>query len=76
MFIFKGSATDEKLVEAIDCFRDHPRCVASETVKTVRLIIVDDIQAESDESFYLNLVQATNTVIGTGQAGGTIIDND
>ena len=49
---------------------------AGETVKTVRVALVDDSVAENVESFYLNLSNPTNGVIGKSQGTATIIDND
>jgi hypothetical protein len=47
-----------------------------ETVKTVRVALVDDTTAESTESFYLRLATPTTGTIGTGSVTATILDND
>ena len=47
-----------------------------ETVKTVRVPIINDTTAESKEGFLFNLFSASNAVIGNSSALATIIDND
>jgi hypothetical protein len=47
-----------------------------ETVKTVRVPIIDDATTESKESFLFNLFNVSNAVIGNSSALATIIDND
>jgi hypothetical protein len=49
---------------------------AGETVKTVRVPIINDTTVESKEDFFFNLSSATNAVIGNDSALATIIDND
>ncbi len=46
------------------------------TVETVRVPIVDDAAAEGKESFFFDLSNPTNAVIGNDYALATIIDND
>jgi hypothetical protein len=43
---------------------------------TVTVPIVDDLLAEEDESFYVELFNAVNASIGTSQAEATILVND
>src|SRR6185503_16190535 len=47
-----------------------------ETVKTVRVPIINDTLAEAKEDFLLNLFTPVNAVIGNTGALATIIDND
>ncbi len=47
-----------------------------ETVKTVRIPIINDTAAETKEDFLFNLFSATNAVVGNSSAMATIIDND
>ena len=47
-----------------------------ETLKTVRVALVDDALRENTESFYLNLSSPNNGLIGKSQGTATIIDND
>jgi uncharacterized repeat protein (TIGR01451 family) len=47
-----------------------------EIVKTVPVKILGDLTSEPDETFALNLSNASNAVIGRSAAQGTIIDND
>jgi hypothetical protein len=49
---------------------------AGETIKTVRVALVDDSDIESTEGFPIALSGALNAVIGNSKAIGTIIDND
>ena len=50
---------------------------AGETAKTISVTTVDDLQAESEESFTVSLSSPTGgAVIGDGSATGTIADND
>ena len=47
-----------------------------QTVKTVRVAIVDDTGVEPDETFQLVLSNATNATIATPRVTTTILDND
>lgn len=47
-----------------------------ETIKSITVPILGDIWDEVDESFFVNLSNASNAVIADGQAIGTITDND
>jgi len=47
-----------------------------ETIKTVRIPIINDTSAEPTQSFFFNLSDATNATIVGASATGTIIDND
>jgi len=47
-----------------------------ETVKTVRIPVVDDASAEFNEDFILNLNGAVNAQVGNTYAVGSIVDND
>ncbi len=47
-----------------------------ETVKTVRVPIINDTAVESKEDFLLNLFSPVNAAIGNTSAVATIIDND
>jgi hypothetical protein len=47
-----------------------------ETTKTVSVTVVGDALDEFDETFALNLSNATNATIGTATATGTILDDD
>lgn len=47
-----------------------------ETTQTISVEIVDDAEAESDESFFLNLSTANNADIADNQGEATISDND
>jgi hypothetical protein len=49
---------------------------ANETSKTVAVEIRGDLRGEVDESFSLNLTNATNSVIGDAQGIGTILNDD
>ena len=46
-----------------------------ETVKTVRVPIINDTTAELKEDFLLNLFSPVNAVIGNTSAMATIVDN-
>src|SRR5205807_1874935 len=47
-----------------------------DTVRSVSVPIGGDSIDELDETFFLNLTDAVNAVIGDGQGVGTILDND
>jgi len=47
-----------------------------ETVKTITIQVTGDTTSESDESFVVNLFNATNASIFVSQASGTIINDD
>ena len=47
-----------------------------ETLKTVRIPVVDDTAVEGNEAFYLNLFYPSNATVGTGHVTATIVDND
>ena len=47
-----------------------------ETSKTVTVQVLGDTIDEFDETFFLNILDATNATIGKNQALTTIIDND
>lgn len=48
----------------------------STTTRTVTVSITGDLLDENDETFFVNLTNATNATIGDGQGLGTILDND
>ena len=50
--------------------------IPGEVSKTVRIALVDDVNAEALENFTLNLSGAVNATIGTASATATLIDND
>ncbi len=47
-----------------------------QTTKTITVPITGDSRNEADETFFVNLSNATNTSIADGQGQGTITDND
>lgn len=47
-----------------------------ETIKRVSVSLVGDLAEETDESFALNLSNATNASISVAQASGTIVNDD
>jgi hypothetical protein len=47
-----------------------------ETVKTVRITLIDDVAVEAVESYGLQLFSAFNASIGNALANGTILDNE
>jgi large repetitive protein len=47
-----------------------------ETSKTISIYVIGDTIDEFDESFFLNLSNATNATIADAQGAGTIADND
>jgi hypothetical protein len=47
-----------------------------ETSKTVSIEVIEDVNVEPDETFFLNLSSPTNTLIGDGTALGTILNDD
>src|SRR5439155_14180701 len=47
-----------------------------ETNETVRIQVMGDALNESDETFFVNLSNATNAVIACAQAVGTIVNDD
>ena len=47
-----------------------------ETSKTISVSVIGDTIDEFDESFFLNLANATNATIADAQGAGTILDND
>ena len=47
-----------------------------EVAKTIRFSLLDDLVAEAQETFTLNLVSPTNATIGNASATVTIIDNE
>jgi len=49
---------------------------AGETSKTVSIAVGGDVLSEPDETFFVNLSGAVNTVIADAQGAGTILDND
>ncbi|MEA5551989.1 PKD domain-containing protein [Anabaena cylindrica UHCC 0172] len=49
---------------------------AGETTKTIAVEVIADTIDEFDETFFLNLSNATNATIVNTQAIGTIVDND
>jgi len=49
---------------------------AGETSKTIVVMTIADKIAEPEERFTLTLTNATGAVIGTGEAEGTIVDDD
>ena len=49
---------------------------AGEVAKIVRIPLIDDIAAEAQEAFTLNLFSPLNATIGNASATATIIDND
>ncbi len=57
-------------------FSEFLTFAAGETLKTVRIPIVDDLLVEPDETFLLNLSNAINATIGTDTVVATIRDND
>ena len=50
--------------------------VPGEVSKTIRIVLIDDINAETLENFTLNLSGAVNATIGTASATATIVDNE
>jgi hypothetical protein len=50
--------------------------VQGQTVRTLRVAVVDDAQQEPTESFRLRLSAATNGTIGTGSVVATILESD
>lgn len=50
--------------------------IPGEVSKTVRIALVDDINAEALENFTLNLSGVVNATIGTASATAAIIDNE
>ena len=48
----------------------------SETVKTVRITLIDDVTVEAVESFGLQIFSAVNATIGNALANGTILDSE
>ncbi len=50
--------------------------IPGEVSKTVRIALVDNVNAEALENFTLNLSGAVNATIGTASATATLIDND
>jgi hypothetical protein len=46
------------------------------TARTVAIAVAGDTAAETDETFSLDLASPVNTTIGSGQAIGTILDDD
>ncbi|MEQ8959973.1 MAG: Calx-beta domain-containing protein, partial [Coleofasciculus sp. C2-GNP5-27] len=49
---------------------------AGETSKTISVAVTGDTTVESDETFNVNLSNASNATIGDGQGVGTILNND
>ncbi|MGK7925832.1 MAG: Calx-beta domain-containing protein, partial [Spirulina sp.] len=49
---------------------------AGETSKTIDVTVTGDTTAESDETFFLNLTNPSNTTIADSQGLGTIADDD
>ena len=49
---------------------------AGETTKTVAVPVNGDLLDEANETFIVNLANATNATIGDGQGVGTITDDD
>jgi len=49
---------------------------AGETSKTINVAVTGDTTVESDETFNVNLSNASNATIGDGQGVGTILNND
>ena len=49
---------------------------AGETVKTVRITLIDDVTVEAVESFGLQIFSAVNATIGNALANGTILDSE
>src|SRR5262249_43260450 len=47
-----------------------------QTSKTVTITVHGDVKFEADETFFVNLSNASGAVIGDGQGVGTIVDND
>ena len=52
------------------------RFTAGETRKTISVRTTDDTRDENNETFYVNLSNASGATISDGRATGTIIDND
>ncbi len=50
--------------------------IPGEVSKTIRVTLIDDVNAEALENFSLNLSGAVNATIGTASVTATIIDND
>lgn len=50
--------------------------IPGEVSKTIRVALIDDVNAEALENFSLNLSGAVNATIGTASVTATIIDND
>ncbi|MDV3000268.1 MAG: hypothetical protein N5P05_001874 [Chroococcopsis gigantea SAG 12.99] len=49
---------------------------ATETSKTITVPIIGDTSVEPNETFFVNLSNPTNAVIGDGQGQGTIVNDD
>ncbi|MGM9489868.1 beta strand repeat-containing protein [Ideonella sp. YS5] len=47
-----------------------------ETIQVIRMPVLDDVNAESTETFNLNLFGAVNAQVGTSQVVASIADND
>ena len=47
-----------------------------ETSKTINVLVNGDRLGEPNETFFVNLSNPTNAVIGYGQGGGTIVDDE
>jgi PKD repeat protein len=49
---------------------------AGETSKTVSVTVLGDTVDEADETFFVNLSNPSNAVLGDGQGVGTVVDDD
>ena len=47
-----------------------------ETSRTIRVVVVDDLLPEEDETFAISLAGTTNAVLEVASAAGTILDDD
>ncbi len=47
-----------------------------ETQKTISIALIDDFDVEDDETFFINLSNATNATITDAQAVGTVVNQD
>jgi hypothetical protein len=50
--------------------------LSGETSKTVTVAVINDIDFEANETFFVNLSNPANATFGDSQGMGTIIDND
>ncbi|NBC50023.1 MAG: DUF4214 domain-containing protein [Gammaproteobacteria bacterium] len=71
---YQGTASDRADYQSF--YSDLITFVPGETIKKIPLLIMDDTEAENDESFYLGIASPENAVIGTEYVIATIADDD